>query len=221
MKKFYYLLLLVCQCIVVTNASGQWINGITVIPANPTTTDSVTILVDCMFPSGNCDDHTQYVSVTGTDITAGALHCLGVLSVICNYTDTFNIGILPAGGYTFHFQLDAGGLPSPCTPGIVAGPNDSMVFVVSPAVGTGETISQDNVQITPNPFNDVFTIEGLTSASFPAIAEFYSVEGKLLLRKKINTNTKEISAKQFPKGYITARITTAGGEQIVVTTLHE
>jgi hypothetical protein len=114
------------------SADAQWINGITYAPPNPTANDSIVFYVSLSFPSGSCDEHTQFHTVNGPIVDAYALHCLGMLTVICPYTDTFAIGQLPAGAYWFRFHVDIGGLPFPCTPGINPGPTDSVPFVVSP-----------------------------------------------------------------------------------------
>lgn len=96
--------------------NAQYIFSLSVVPSNPSTNDTVTILASCSFPSAGCDEHTQYHFVNGNSIPAGALHCLGFMTVICNHTDTFTISPLAAGNYTFNFQLDAGYLPAPVLP---------------------------------------------------------------------------------------------------------
>jgi hypothetical protein len=130
---------------------AQMINNIYSVPANPTTSDFVYMLVDCQFTSSGCGAHTQGQSfITANSIGAWALHCLGPLATICNYTDTFPLGILPAGNYTFSFQLDEGFGGPPCTPGIVAGPSDSYNFTVS--VPTSEAELEENTfTVYPNP----------------------------------------------------------------------
>ncbi len=111
-------------------SSAQWINSIQYQPSNPATNDTITFYVDLSFPSGTCDQHSQGFYINGNKIEAFALHCLGMLTYICHHTDTFKINPLPAGAYSFHFQLDAGMLPFPCTPGIFPGPSDSIALVV-------------------------------------------------------------------------------------------
>jgi len=212
------LILFVTACLS-TKASGQFIQSLTVIPPNPTTADTITVLADCMFPSGGCDEHTQYSYIFGQDLYAGALHCLGMLSVICQYTDTFIVEPLPAGAYTFHFQLDAGALPSPCTPGIVAGPNDSVAFIVSPAVAIQEYISNDAVSVFPNPFTEQFQMTGFTAENYPLQVEIFSPEGKLVKSITVNESTTSISVKEFPPAVYQVRIRKNNGEQVIVPAL--
>jgi hypothetical protein len=130
---------------------AQTIGAIYSIPANPTTADDIYILVDCQFNSGGCSAHTQgHGFITADTIGAWALHCLGPLAVICNYTDTFHIGMLPAGNYVFAFHIDEGFGGPPCTPGFNPGPNDWYSFTVS--LPTSEKEIEENAFIIyPNP----------------------------------------------------------------------
>src|SRR5262245_44798043 len=134
MKKSY-LVLLICLAGLQFGSKAQWIGTITVSPPAPTTQDSIKILVDCSFPSGSCDPYLASVFINGNDIYGNALHCLGMLTVICSYTDTFALPPMPAGNYNFHMQLNAGGGPAPCTAGINPGPVDSLSFTVTQPMG--------------------------------------------------------------------------------------
>src|SRR6185436_13034128 len=106
---------------------AQWINSITRFPANPTSADTIYFYADLSFPSGNCDEHNQFSGVNGQDVYAAAVHCIGSLTFICSYTDTFKIDPLPAGNYNFTFTVLYGSLPSPCNP-TGNGATDSSTF---------------------------------------------------------------------------------------------
>ena len=200
-------------------ANAQWIQSITVVPSNPTVNDPIMVLVDCGFPSGTCDNHTQYLNTSGNWINAGALHCLGMATVICNHTDTFLLNTLPAGYYTFYFQLDAGyGFPT-CTPGIVPGPADTIGFTVSPAVGLGEFIPQDAVSIYPNPANDSFMVRGLENSDYPVTITVYTTEGKLQVRENITSAEEKINTSRFPNGMYQVHLLLPDGRQLLVPLL--
>ena len=129
------LLVLFLTALLQTDGYAQWINSINITPSHPTSIDTIQVYVDCSFPSGGCDPYLNSVFVSGNDIYGDALHCLGMLTVICSYTDTFSVAPLAPGIYTFHMQLNAGGGPAPCTAGIVPGPVDSASFAVTQATG--------------------------------------------------------------------------------------
>ena len=195
---------------------AQWIQSLTVLPTNPTANDTITVLAECSFPSGNCDYHNQYMSVNGNTISGGSLHCLGALTIICYDTDTFKIDPLPAGNYTFHFQIDAGFGPGPCTPGIVPGPSDTVNFTVSPTVGIAEIIPNDALTIYPNPVQDQFLIMGLAGNDFPVAASLFSSEGKLIKNITLKTDDESVSVKDIPPGLYQLQGQTSGGQKFVV-----
>lgn len=197
-------------------SQGQYIQSLTVLPANPTTTDTITVIADCAFPAGGCDESTQTLFVAGNQIFASALHCIGILTVICYDTDTFKIDPLPAGNYTFHFQLDAGGLPSPCTPGIVPGPSDSTTFVVSPAVGSAEMITQDAVSLYPNPSQNQIRFSGFSEGDFPVAVSVYSIEGKLVLGATLTDMETTMDVATLPDGPYQVSVTDVHNRQVMI-----
>lgn len=138
---------------------GQTINNIIVSPALPTTEDSVYVFVQCTFPNMSCEPFTQDASKNGSNLYASALHCVGFLTAICTYTDTFKFPPLAAGDYTFFFTLNAGQAPEPCTPGIIPYDNDSVEFTVTTATAIDD-ISDDplSFSIQGNPAEGDFKI---------------------------------------------------------------
>ena len=136
MKKLYSYLVFTALS---TGALAQGtITQITVDPTNPTTNDDVTIYVDEWFSSGGCPLDNQSHQLSGNTILANAHHCVGLLTVICNATDTFELGQMTAGTYTFELVLTSGAGPIPCTPGIVIDDTMSVSFTVTQAVGIEE-----------------------------------------------------------------------------------
>lgn len=159
MKKSTFLLVLLFISINVF--SQGTITGFTISPASPTTTDSVKIYVDCMFTSGNCLKQSQSHNTNGFYTDGWAEHCLGMLTVICNAVDTFNLGLLPAGNHSFRFTLDVGYGSPICSPGIVPDDIDSVHFTVSTAIGINEAGKNTvpDIFIYPNPINNMAFIK--------------------------------------------------------------
>lgn len=148
------LLLVVIFLVSMLPLRAQWINSVTMSPASPTELDTIYFYANVDFPSGGCDDKTMSSGLSIPYLYGGALHCLGPLAFICNDIDTFKFNPLPAGNYTFIYQVDAGGGPSPCTPGIVPGPTDSVIFTVFPFVNVNELNNESRFQLFPNPANE-------------------------------------------------------------------
>ena len=220
MKPFQTILLLAAMLFTLS-APAQSIQSLTVIPSNPTTADTIMLLASCTFPSGSCDQHTQFSSMNGNLIDSYALHCLGPLSVICNYTDTFIVNPLPAGNYIFRFQVDVGIGPVPCTPGFVPGPNDTIAFTVSPFVGVNEYISQDEISIFPNPVTNEFNVKGVAIEQYPLTLSIFSQEGKLVKQVSVEDEKTTISLNQLPNAMYQVRITKNNGENVIIPVLKQ
>ncbi len=165
MKK---LLLLALIFIFSFNIQAQMLGSITNIscyPANPTTNDTIYLYVDCSFGSSSCDMLTSSHSVTGNTIFASSLHCLGMLTAMCNTTDTFMILPLSVGNYIFNMTLSSGFGGPPCTAGIVADDNQLFSFSVSsaqtPCVLTGGSVYIDHTSWMMNA-----TVNGMSQYSY-------------------------------------------------------
>jgi hypothetical protein len=207
MKKFillFYILLSVLA------ANAQFIHGFTAIPANPTTDDQIKILVQMSFPSGGCGDHQQFYSANGNMLSASALHCLGPLAVICSYTDTFNLGQLAAGNYKFFFNVNIGGGPSPCSPGIVPGPSDSLPFIVSQAATINE-LSDQNISIKFNSLQKKINLS-FNSPIAKGKATIYSITGQMLQTEVLTFPSQSIAVDKFPAGLYLLEITGSKGK---------
>lgn len=198
-------LLLLAVIVCFSPVHAQWINSVSIIPANPTSSDSIMVVADLTFPSASCDSKTTSVSINGNTIFGNALHCVGVLTVICSITDTFYINPLSAGTYTFELQVDAGALPAPCTPGIVPGPNSSTTFVVSPLVSTDEIGNISFIQY-PNPASNHVYLEIDNGIILPLYFELFTIDGKLILRQEIVRHNDKIYVGSLAEGNYVARI---------------
>lgn len=192
MKRF----LLISACLIAINSFSQGITGFTMQPANPTTADSITIYAHVWFGNSNCDVLNQGHSLIGNDIMASAMHCQGALTVICNTTDTFAIGYLPAGAYVFDFTLSSGFGGPPCTPGITPDDQDTMMFDVTSAVGITEPTGQ-NVTLYPNPATEVVLIESETALGELLLTD---LTGRVVTRISATGNRTELPVANIPEG---------------------
>ncbi len=202
---------------------AQTIDNITVSPNLPTTDDSIFIFVECTFPNMSCKPFTQDVSQDSSNIYASALHCVGSLTAICTYTDTFKVSSLSAGDYTFYFTLNAGAAPEPCTPGIIPYDNDSLQFTVTTATSANQILnSKLSFTILPNPSVGKINImlDGAVNISGPYELHVVSTLGREVNHTTINKNSDNINL-QLPPGiyfcYIESRGYRSAVQKVMIT----
>ena len=128
------------------------ISSFTISPVNPNNTDTVYIYSELLFCCSNCSLDMKSHSVLGNNIEASTQHCLGMLSTICNTTDTFKLNPLAVGTYTFDLTLSSGFGGPPCTAGVLPDDNDVITFNVVTSVGIDEHTTQKKLLRTTDVF---------------------------------------------------------------------
>lgn len=189
---FCYLFLLTLQ----TNA--QNILQLKTDPTQPTTNTPVKLIADVQFSSGDCKDKTLTFNQVGNKFETNAIHCLGALSVICYDSDTFNIGLLPAGNYRFFFHVETGIGPSPCSPGIVPGPDDSIDIVVTVASGLPDKENKA-FSFHPNPADDNVNLR-FAAISNDRFIRIQNLSGATLLSAEAKATQLSIGLSEFSSG---------------------
>lgn len=153
------------------------IQSISIQPPSPTVVDTIQVIVGVQFPSSDCELDTSNIGLSGSTFFANAHHCLGMLTAICNTTDTFML--YPphtAGDYMIDMTLTSGAAPAPCTPGIAIDDHDTLNFTIMDIVGNME-IEGEKFLIYPNPANIFLHVKG--KYDFVEIAD---LNGQLLIR---------------------------------------
>lgn len=208
MKKLLLIIVLVVigsqLSIINCSAQGTIISFYT-IPASPTIHDNVKVVANVSFTSGDCAISDQGHGTIGLQTDAYAHHCLGVLTVICTTTDTFNLGMLPAGSHTFNLTLTSGGGPAPCTPGIVADDMDSFIFTVDQGVGINPTES-DHFAVYPNPATTEISIQ-LAAMSKKPVANICNALGQQVIQTTLNDKRSTINIETLSPGLYYLTIT--------------
>jgi hypothetical protein len=211
--------LLLFLLLISTHTFAQTIQSFAILPSNPTETDSITILADCSFSAGPCEQHSGGISINGNTIDSWSLHCLGMLTVICNHTDTFYIGTLSAGNYIFHFQLDKGYGEVACTPGIVAGPDSSYSFTVLPATQSADDYQseQHTFSVNPNPVSDYAMIYIPPSQkNYPLKLTLMNIYGqKIIERTFFPSDEISLDMKNYTAGIYFLKIASSHSNSLI------
>ena len=195
MKKLYSLI----AAILVTSATlaQGTIVAFTIDPPAPTTASNVKVYVDLMFTSMGCNVDNQGHSTAGSNTTAYAHHCIGMLTAICNTVDTFNLGMLPAGSHLFDLTLTSGSGGPPCTPGVVPDDQRNTTFTVTAATGLGQSTVSKAFFIFPNPSNGNFTI---SCPDKNAEIKVYNILGEIIYTQELKSDKSEINISNQAKG---------------------
>ena len=212
MKKFISSLFITFMAFNAIKAQSS-IVSLTVFPANPTTTDTIYIYAELVFPNSNCVLDFKASSVNGNNIMAATQHCMGMLPAICSATDTFEIDPLPAGNYNFILTLSSGYGGPPCSPGIVPDDFDTISFIVTGPVGDRETGNNSDLVLFPNPAIKIIDLQLQKGDQQISI---YNLTGKIVYEEKLhvikNNTQKAIDISHLPKALYIIKIT---GEQDV------
>lgn len=195
MKKLFTLLLFCMLSAPLLQA--QWIISLNVFPPNPTVNDNVMVVAECQFPSGGCDDKTLNASSSGPEHFLSAMHCVGMAAFICTSMDTFYLGNLAAGTHQAFFNLNMGAGPSPCTPGIVPGPTDSISFTVTTATGISEVNAQE-LRLLPNPGKSGCRIE--FSGKSTTLVEITDMSGRVVSHFREVHNGQFLDLEELQSG---------------------
>jgi hypothetical protein len=209
-----YLIVLSVLLFGVKAFSQGMIQGFTVSPANPTTSDIVTIYVDLQFSSMGCDVVNQGHSTTGASTDAYAHHCLGMLSAICDHTDTFNLGYLPAGLHLFRMTLTSGFGGPPCSPGIVPDDTDTISFNVLTSVGINEKKNDLSLSVFPNPFNTEATLV-LSASVQSGNIRIFDILGKQVRNFSFSGNEIILKKEDLENGIYFIQVTSE--EKLVIS----
>jgi hypothetical protein len=181
-------------------AQSQEILSIEIIPAEPTTVDTIKIIITNVFPSGGCDGTVEYNQFENS-ILASSLHCLGFLTVICYDVDTIVLNPLPQGQYNFVYTLSSGfGPPGECTPGIVPDDFETISFYVSPPLNINE-LDALNFSAFPNPVKNNCTVMFESIPTGKNTLNVFDAFGKTILELPVlNSNSIQFNTSALAPG---------------------
>jgi len=174
------------------------ITSLTIIPANPTTHDIVKVVSESMFPSGGCELNSSNISSYAGNIDVYANHNLGMLTYICNSSDTLSLGMLESGNYNLRYHLS-------CLPYSTNTDFDSVNFTVQIYMGLDFKENIQQFTLFPNPAEDNITVE-LPDLLSNAVISFIDLPGRE--QKSLQTSDKQtiINVKDLAKGIYLIRV---------------
>ncbi|PSJ71869.1 hypothetical protein C7N43_37120 [Sphingobacteriales bacterium UPWRP_1] len=146
MKKLTLLFLLAGYAAAGVNPlNAQYITNMQIYPPAPVSNEPVYLAVSTLFTSGDCPLYNYNVSVDNLPeipvVNVSATYCVGMLTVICERTDTIPLGLLPSGNYILQYQMQYAPLSGPgsCEPPYLPGESDNLPFAIAPGFSYGIT----------------------------------------------------------------------------------
>ncbi len=85
---------------------AQSITNLSIIPGQPTSTDTIYVVAETMHANSPCPMASSSLTLSGDSVMAYATHSPGMLPAICISTDTILVGQLSEGLYTLVYHLE-------------------------------------------------------------------------------------------------------------------
>lgn len=179
------------------SSPAQNIQNISFMPAFPGPLDSVKVIVDLVFTSGSCELQFENHSLSNDSIRINVFHCPGALTVICNTSDTINLGLLAPGTYSTEVivHTSSWSAPDPCSD---VNPTDSGDIQITVLPGSG---INENSRLESFIYFDAGTKEIVLSGKQMADGQLLLVNslGQICLKKEIEASTR-ISISDLSEG---------------------
>lgn len=177
------------------------INSMTIIPASPTTVDTVKLIADVTVGYSSCWlMGSNFNFLSPGNYMVDAFYCMGMLAALCNSTDTFTLGVLPAGTNNIYMTLrsaqNAG--PDPCT---VFSPLDTDTVQVTVSVSTGIPDGEMGPLRIVRIEGDGFVIKGMERMQGNRDFALYSITGRMVFNKNLSEGENKISPTLSPGIY--------------------
>jgi hypothetical protein len=203
------LLLLITVVLLATAFQGraQTITSVTVLPANPTPSDSITIITISSFPTyAYTVISPMYVDTVNHTIVIQLFKCQSTAAPDTSITDTFHIRPLPQGLYSlsvllFKAQTDVSGNCG--TFGVVDSDNSYITVATSPTSLT-EDNAREYLSVYPNPANGTLYLSGASAVH----ATITDISGRIV---KQEGSVQKIDISQLPAGIYCCTILNANG----------
>lgn len=176
------------------------IQSMTLLPAQPMEGQSISVIVETVWPSAGCESTGIQVNTSSLpDITVSAMHELGFLTVICNNTDTVEIGTLPVSEeispgefsqYRLLYTANADGLPQITD-------TDTLFFSVLPL--STSTAKPGNQKIITQLSGKLFQLNTQGQPwGYPL--RLIDLNGKLVWRGELSLQNNILDFSSYPAG---------------------
>ena len=180
-----HLFLILCLLLSFSLKSQTVLNTST-IPAHPTDADTVYLIVDLAFSSGNCDFHHSNAFVGG-GVTVDLYHCTGMLTVICYTTDTILLGVMPAGNYQCQISVYSAPYTGPDACSNFTQNSQNLIQLQVDFANKVNEPDASTINVIYNSRTQSFNLEHSKGDSWVTL---YSADGKIVFQGMIDSSFK-------------------------------
>jgi hypothetical protein len=219
MKKYYIILLITLILGFQHYGRGQTISLVTITPASPTPSDSVSLIVETTFA------HSAYTVISPVNadtanhsVTIQLFKCKSNNGAPAILTDTFQLGQLPGGNYTVNILLFVAtqDVSGNCG-GFSMVDSDNPTLYVGTATSVPVTSSSSALRLYPNPASDRLLID----LPEPAQISIYNISGQTIKQIAFNGTSETIDISDLPAGIYSCNATASSGRlftsRIIIT----
>ena len=192
--------LLICCCSLPALAQ---LHSVQIIPPNPTTQQEVFVVTEAICNQGCWTENSSMSSALNqTSITVS--HCIGLLAFIHHKTDTFSLGMLPAGSHLVSVQVFRNSIDSSwtCPPWYFPAGSSSTSFTVSDPFDIytpRHSSSPNRLRIYPNPGPDMVNVL-LPNGDVSYDLRLLSLTGQQVLSTRASGHKTQLNIGHLPHG---------------------
>lgn len=194
-------------------SKAQWIQTLEILPASPTVADSIYLIATVQTPNSTCALNQSVVTIENGVVGVNACYAHGLLTAICQRTDTISIGKIDQPGtfeLLFMASLTDFGDTTCTTP--QGSMMSSIEFMVDIADAVSETPTTRGFDIYPNPSHGQVDLHFHTGEPFKGQIRWVDQYGKMVyhtqVREAQTSQPLRINLSHLPDGLYYCTVTT-------------
>lgn len=172
---------------------GQGIDSLWISPDAPITPeDEVEVLAQTIHPNSPCPIIESSVSLSNDTVRITVEHEMGVLTAICNTTDTISLGTYQPGTYQVAYYFSTG----------IEGTTEysDTAYTEFTVEGVNRTLptahTEEMIQLFPNPGSEVLMVETEARGAFA----IFSTKGRRVEEFRLNDSPFRLNISELESG---------------------
>lgn len=197
------------------NLNGQWIQTLELQPETPTIADSIYLIATVQTPHSSCSLNRAEVNIQNAVVGINACYANGILTAICQRTDTIALGkIEEVGDYELLFMASiVNDFDDTTCMGPFVSEMSSFNFTVDFANPIVEVDASTDFELFPNPSKGIVEVLFKNETPFYGQLEWFDQYGKKVHSQSINPTNHyapiRVNLGHLPNGLYYCSLTTS------------